>query len=71
METMEDEQIANSHTPIEAESLKLINPLKTHPQKIFKILKLTQENNSNHLPQAKLISDHKRIKTNAQLMALY
>ena len=71
LEAMEDEQIANSHTHLLKKSLKLINPLKPHLQNIFKILKLIQEKNSNHRPQAKLISDHKHIKTNAQLMALY
>ena len=70
LETMEDEQIANSHTPIE-EIPQTDKPSENSSSKIFKILKLIQEKNSNHRPQAKLISDHKHVKTNAQLMALY
>ena len=51
------------HAHLLKKSLKLINPLKTHSQKIFKILKLIQEKNSNHRPPTKHTSDHKHIKT--------
>ena len=68
LETMEDEELANSHTPIE-EIPQNDKPSENSSSK--NILKLIQEKYSNHRPQAKLISDHKHIKTNAQLMALY